>query len=99
MWYKDGEPLIGEISSECVLEEVGEGDKGKYFCLVFHPNGDSSRQSHTAEVTLKSGNGEVEYIRLQIQPHQAGVVGQIAINLLILSVCWLLNYIRVIYSF
>ena len=34
LWYKDGEPLIGEISSECVLEEVGEGDRGKYFCLV-----------------------------------------------------------------
>ena len=57
---KDGEPLIGEISSECVLQEVGEGDKGKYFCLVSHPNGDSSRQSHTAEVTLKSGNGGLE---------------------------------------
>ena len=60
LWYKDGEPLIGQISSECVLEEVGEGDKGKYFCLVSHPNGDSSRQSHTAEVTLKSGNGGFE---------------------------------------
>lgn len=58
LWYKDGEPLIGEISSECVLEEVGEGDEGKYFCLVSHPNGNSSKQSQTAEVVLKSGNGQ-----------------------------------------
>ena len=69
LWYKDGEPLIGEISSECVLEEAGEGDRGKYFCLVSHPNGDSSRQSHTAEVTLKSGNGEFRF------PSNLGVKG------------------------
>ena len=48
LWYKDGEPLIGEISSECVLKEVGEGDRGKYFCLMSHPNGDICRQSHRA---------------------------------------------------
>lgn len=58
LWYKDGEPLIGEISSECVLEGVGEGDKGKYFCLVSHPNGLSSEQTRPALVTLKCGNGK-----------------------------------------
>ena len=71
LWYKDGKPLIGEISSECVLEEVGEGDRGKYFCLVSHPNGDSSRQSHTAEVTLKSGNGGFRF------PSTLGVKGHL----------------------
>ena len=86
LWYKDGEPLIGEISSECVLEEAGEGGREKYFCLVSHPNGDSSRQSHTAEVTLKSGNGGFRF------PSNLGV------NLIELATCLLNTLIVYIYS-
>ena len=57
LWYKDGEPLIGEISSEYVLESVGEGDGGRYFCLACHPDGDSSVKSEIAVVTIRTSAG------------------------------------------
>ena len=59
LWYKDSEPLVGEISSECVLEEVGEEDEGQYVCVVSHPNGKCSEQTRAAQVTLRTGNGEL----------------------------------------
>ena len=59
LWYKDGEPLVGEISSECVLEEVGEGEVGSYLCVVSHPNGHCSEQTRAAQVTIKTGKGEL----------------------------------------
>ena len=58
LWYKDGEPLIGEISRECVVEAVGEAEQGSYFCLVSHPSEESSVETQPARLTLKTGNGE-----------------------------------------
>ena len=55
LWYKDDEPLVGEISGEYVLEKVGEEEGGRYFCLVSHPDDSSSSlKSEIAIVTMKS---------------------------------------------
>ena len=57
LWYKDGEPLVGEIGSECLLEDVGEGEGGRYFCLVTHPDGQSSVKSEIAIVSIRTTTG------------------------------------------
>ena len=58
LWYKDGEPLVGEISRECVVENVGEGDGGRYFCLVSHPDDQrTSLKSQIAVVTIRTSGG------------------------------------------
>ena len=62
LWYKDGEPLVGEISDQCILEEVEDGDGGRYFCLISHPNGLSNIQSQTATVTVKTVNGRFTHM-------------------------------------
>ena len=54
LWYKDAEPLIGEIDSNYVVEEATEKDVGAYYCLVTHPDNEQiQRQSNTARLTIK----------------------------------------------
>ena len=54
LWYKDAEPLIGEIDSEYVVEEMSEKDVGFYYCLVSHPENDKiQKPSDMARLTVK----------------------------------------------
>ena len=54
LWFKDAEPLIGEIDCEYVVEEVTEKDVGLYYCLVTHPENERlQRQSNVARLTIK----------------------------------------------
>ena len=61
LWYKDGEPLVGEISSQCVVEGVTEVDMGLYFCLVSDPLEEHSVKTQHAELRLRQGNGEASH--------------------------------------
>ena len=54
LWIKDGEPLIGEIDSDYVIEEATEKDEGVYHCLVSHPtNGAEQKESRPAKLVVK----------------------------------------------
>ena len=54
LWYKDAEPLIGEIDCEYVVDEVTEKDVGLYYCLVTHPDNEQiQRQSKMAKLTIR----------------------------------------------
>ena len=58
LWYKDAEPLIGEIDCEFVVEKVTERDIGVYYCLVSHPTLEHiQRQSNVARLTIKKNQG------------------------------------------
>ena len=58
LWYKDAEPLIGEIDCEFVVEKVTERDIGVYYCLVSHPTLEHiQRQSNVARLTIKTNQG------------------------------------------
>ena len=58
LWYKDAEPLIGEIDGEYLVEEVTEKDVGLYYCLVSHPDNEQiQRQSKMARLTIKKDEG------------------------------------------
>lgn len=54
LWYKDEEPLIGEVTSEYVIKEVSEEDLGYYFCVVSDVDGIVHRKSRTAFLSLVS---------------------------------------------
>lgn len=59
LWYKDAEPLIGEIDCEFVVEKVTERDIGVYYCLVSHPTLEHiQRQSNVARLTIKKTQGK-----------------------------------------
>ena len=62
MWYKDGEPIVGEISDDCVVERVGEEEEGEYFCLVSDPSGEVCVETQHAEVKIRKGEGEGIYM-------------------------------------
>jgi hypothetical protein len=58
LWYKDAEPLIGEIDCEFVVDKVTEKDMGVYHCLVSHPTQEHiQRQSNVARLTIKKDQG------------------------------------------
>ena len=58
LWYKDREPLIGEINSDYVVEEATEKDEGVYYCLVSHPQEDElQKTSNSAQLTVRTGKG------------------------------------------
>lgn len=60
LWYKDAEPLIGEIDCEFVVEKVTEKDMGVYYCLVSHPTQEHiQRQSNVARLTIKKDQGMI----------------------------------------
>ena len=60
LWYKDAEPLIGEIDCEFVVEKVTEKDMGAYYCLVSHPTQEHlQRQSNVARLTIKKDQGMI----------------------------------------
>ena len=60
LWYKDAEPLIGEIDCEFVVEKVTERDSGVYYCLVSHPTLEHlQRQSNIARITIKKNQGMI----------------------------------------
>lgn len=62
LWYKDGEPLVGEISSRCVVEGVTEVDVGLYFCLVSDPLEEHAVKTQHAELRLRQGKGEASCV-------------------------------------
>jgi hypothetical protein len=78
LWYKDGEPLVGEISGECVVENVGEGDGGRYFCLVSHPDDQrTSLKSQIAVVTIRtSGDTRAPVLTHQPEAYVEAVKGE-----------------------
>lgn len=54
LWFKDREPLVGEIDSEYVIEETTEKDEGVYHCLVSHPtNAAEEKESWPAKLVIK----------------------------------------------
>ena len=60
LWYKDAEPLIGEIDCEFVVEKATERDIGVYYCLVSHPTLEHiQRQSNIARLTIKKSQGKM----------------------------------------
>jgi hypothetical protein len=78
LWYKDGEPLVGEISRECVVENVEEGDGGRYFCLVSHPDDQrTSLKSQIAVVTIRtSGDTRAPVLTHQPEAYVEAVKGE-----------------------
>lgn len=59
-WYKDEEPLIGEVESVLVKEGVDEEDMGFYFCIVSDVGGSTQRKSRQANVCMEEeGNTNV----------------------------------------
>ncbi len=56
LWFKDQEPLIGEIDSTYVITETTEKDAGVYHCLVSHPlNPSQQKESTSATLTINTG--------------------------------------------
>ena len=62
LWYKDSEPLIGEINNEYVVERSCQQDVGTYFCLVSHPIEKFAKKSSDAQLTLIEQEDEGEYV-------------------------------------
>ena len=54
-WYKDEEPLIGEVDSCFHLKQAGKEDLGYYFCVVSDMHGEAQRKSRTACVRIEQG--------------------------------------------
>ena len=54
-WYKDEEPLIGEVDQTFRLSRTCKEDLGYYFCLVSNMEGDFQRKSSTACIKLFHG--------------------------------------------
>lgn len=51
-WFKDEDPLLGEIESVLIKESVGEEDTGFYFCIVSDVDQTTKRKSRQAYVYL-----------------------------------------------
>jgi len=60
LWYKDEQPLVGEVSNEFVVHKATEEDTGTYFCLVTDSSNRYQRKSRNAKLTLieRSSAGE-----------------------------------------
>ena len=55
LWFKNREPLIGEIDSMYIIEETTERDAGTYHCLVTHPlDAAKQKESYPAQLTIKT---------------------------------------------
>ena len=52
LWYKDEEPLIGEVESTYAIATVTSDDLGYYFCVVSDTEGQVERKSRTACISL-----------------------------------------------
>ena len=52
LWYKDEEPLIGEVESTYTIATVTSDDLGYYFCVVSDTEGQVERKSRTACISL-----------------------------------------------
>lgn len=53
LWFKNREPLIGEIDSTYVIKETTEKDAGVYHCLITHPlNTSFQKESYAATLTI-----------------------------------------------
>ena len=62
LWYKDEQPLVGEVNNEYVVDRATEEDTGTYFCLVTDSSNRYQRRSRNAKLTLiKSRTGGKEY--------------------------------------
>ncbi len=53
LWFKNREPLIGEIDSTYIIKGTTEKDAGVYHCLVTHPlNTSIQKESYSATLTI-----------------------------------------------
>ena len=52
LWYKDEQPLVGEVNSEYIVEKVTEEDTGTYSCLVMDSSSKYQQMSQNAKLTL-----------------------------------------------
>ena len=59
LWYKEEEPLIGEVGSELLIKEASEEDTGYYFCVVSDVDGRVHRKSRTASLSLADEGNRV----------------------------------------
>lgn len=60
LWFKNREPLIGEIDSMYIIEETTERDAGTYHCLVTHPLDEAKqKESYSAQLTIKTKGNDV----------------------------------------
>lgn len=55
-WYKDEEPIIGEIGTVFRLSRTGTEELGYYFCVVSNSVDGSQRKSSTACIRVANGN-------------------------------------------
>ena len=60
LWYKDEQPLVGEVNNEYVVENVTEEDAGTYFCLVMDSSNKYQQKSQNAKLTLSESGAEGE---------------------------------------
>ncbi len=51
-WYKDEEPLIGEVENVLRVSRASKEDLGYYFCVVSNTTRDCQRKSSTASVKI-----------------------------------------------
>lgn len=52
LWYKDSEPLVGEINEEYVIDGTTEQDAGVYFCLISDPSERHFKKTENVRLTL-----------------------------------------------
>lgn len=56
LWYKDLEPLVGEVHNIYVVEEATMQDAGVYCCVITHPSERHSKRSRDAFLAVKSSS-------------------------------------------
>ena len=81
LWYKEEEPLIGEVESELVIKEASEEDMGYYFCVVSDVDGRVHRKSRTASLSL-ANEGNYNNINLPFLNTQWEFVWSVHISIL-----------------
>ena len=67
LWYKDEQPLVGEVNSEYLIEKVTEEDTGTYSCLVMDSSSKYQQMSQNAKLTLSGAGGKGCFILCEFQ--------------------------------
>ena len=60
-WYKENDPLVGEINNQYVIEQATLGDVGSYCCVVTDPTEKYSRRSQSVKLLLRKLDGKNVY--------------------------------------
>ncbi len=58
LWYKDSEPLVGEINEEYVIDEATGQDAGLYFCLVSDSDEKYFKKTDDARLIVRTEEGK-----------------------------------------